>query len=328
MIDNMPKLSVAIRAYNQASEVLRALDSVVAQKGDFPIEIVLGIDLSTDNTLEVVKNYCQLLPPRFSYRILASETHLGGSCNFIKTLGACIGQFIAICDADDYWIDPEKSIKELSVLETHPEVGLVYANDYIECPQALGGARKEHVHSKPQDNLFSQLLIGNCIGTNVAMFRKELLRYVQFDVLACRKWSQDDYFLWLELANHCEFYHLDDFVSVYTITRNIDSSRLQYDSCEYDVGATQIREYYIKKYPQKTDCTIDGVWDAHYRYQLKSAILLNDYHYAKEAIHKIKKIGGFRNRIYYKILTNSFGWKLYMLYRKRKQKSGLDRYFY
>lgn len=327
MNENKPLLSVALRAYNQENEIIRALNSVLEQNVSFDVELVIGVDVSTDNTLSMVRDYCKSLPGNFSYEILEHGERQGGTRNLISVLKACRGKYISILDGDDYWIDPEKSNRQIAVMEGDASIGLVYANYIIES-RFLENGRKWQKHPAPQHNVFTQMLQGNFLGTNISTFRQELLGFVDFDLLLGKNWPQDDYFIWLEMANHAKFHHIDDFVAVYSVDRDVNSPSIPYDSCSYDKLTTEIREYYIRKYPQNTDLTVTDVWDNHYRYQLKSALIARDYDFAKDAIVNIHDKGGWREELYYRLISNKVIWKVYMLYRSRKKKSAIDKYFY
>ena len=57
-----PLVSIAVITYNQQESLPKTLDSLLAQKVDFPYEIVVGEDCSTDNTREVLKGYVERYP--------------------------------------------------------------------------------------------------------------------------------------------------------------------------------------------------------------------------------------------------------------------------
>lgn len=52
--ENKTLISVIIPSYNRANTVEETIESVVAQKVDADIEIVIGDDCSTDNAREVL----------------------------------------------------------------------------------------------------------------------------------------------------------------------------------------------------------------------------------------------------------------------------------
>lgn len=112
----MPLVSVIIPAYNRAKCVIRALDSVQAQRGvDF--EILLGDDASTDGTAEVLLERM----PQAKVARLAKNRGAASARNAAMQMAQ--GEFLAFLDTDDEWL-PEKIVTQLSYLEQHPEVGV------------------------------------------------------------------------------------------------------------------------------------------------------------------------------------------------------------
>ena len=111
-----PKVSVCMITYNHASYVEIAIKSILDQKCNFQIELIIGDDASTDQTLLICRDLA-----RFDsrIRILPSEENLGVMPNFVRVLRACDGDYIAICEGDDYWLDDFKLSKQVSFLESN-----------------------------------------------------------------------------------------------------------------------------------------------------------------------------------------------------------------
>ena len=59
---NSPKVSVLISFYNLAPYVDQTMESVLAQKTDFPVEILCADDGSADGTVEKLHNWCSRCP--------------------------------------------------------------------------------------------------------------------------------------------------------------------------------------------------------------------------------------------------------------------------
>ncbi len=121
-----PVISVIVCTFNQQDTIGRTLDSVLMQQCHVPIEIVIGEDCSTDQTLTICQDYVQRYPDII--RILANEHNKGVVDNYFDCILACRGEYIADCAGDDFWTDPLKLEKEVSIMERHPEVTLVHTN--------------------------------------------------------------------------------------------------------------------------------------------------------------------------------------------------------
>lgn len=101
--DLLPEVSVIVLSYNQADTVARALDSILAQQCDFPFEIVVSDDASTDGTRAVINRYAARFPG--VVRVMPEAPRRGLVDNYFYTLSQCRGRFIADCAADDFWVN-------------------------------------------------------------------------------------------------------------------------------------------------------------------------------------------------------------------------------
>jgi glycosyltransferase involved in cell wall biosynthesis len=112
-----PKGSICIFAYNHEKFIAQAIESVLIQKTNFDYEVVIGEDCSSDRTREIVIDYQKKYPDKI--RLILSEKNLGMIPNYVQTLNACHGQYIALLDGDDYWIDALKLQKQIDFLDTN-----------------------------------------------------------------------------------------------------------------------------------------------------------------------------------------------------------------
>lgn len=119
-------ISVIVCTYNQQDTIGRTLDSILSQECHLPIEIVIGEDGSTDNTLAVCQQYQKQHPE--TIRILANKPNKGFVRNYFDCLRACRGKYIADCSGDDFWIDNKKLEKSSLLLDGAPDVGIVHTD--------------------------------------------------------------------------------------------------------------------------------------------------------------------------------------------------------
>ncbi len=110
-----PLVSVSIIAYNQERYIEQALDSILAQKTNFPFEIVIGDDASKDRTRAICEGYVERYPD--IVRLLPAGPNLGMMKNHIRGIKACRGKYVALLESDDYWIDELKLQKQIDELE-------------------------------------------------------------------------------------------------------------------------------------------------------------------------------------------------------------------
>ena len=139
----LPKVSVAMIAYNHERFVAQATESALAQRTNFDFEIILGEDCSTDGTRAIVERLAAAHRERL--RLLLPEKNLGMNRNLAATIKACRGQYVALLEGDDSWIDPEKLDRQVEFLEAHPECAICFtraqvideANQLIETKSVL-----------------------------------------------------------------------------------------------------------------------------------------------------------------------------------------------
>lgn len=114
-----PTVSVLMLAYRHAAYLADAIDGVLMQRADFPIELLIAEDCSPDATLSIAKSYQKRNPSLI--RIITSDNNVGISANFRRVFEASRGDLIALCEGDDYWTDPHKLQKQVSFLKNNPE---------------------------------------------------------------------------------------------------------------------------------------------------------------------------------------------------------------
>lgn len=113
-----PKVSVCMIAYKHEAYIRQAIESILSQDVDFPIELVIGDDCSPDGTAAICEEFAARDP---RVRLLPRQRNLGVMPNFSRTLLACRGEYIAVCEGDDYWTDQFKLRKQVRRLETHAD---------------------------------------------------------------------------------------------------------------------------------------------------------------------------------------------------------------
>ena len=173
-----PVVSICMITYNHEEFISEAIEGVLMQKTNFPLELIISEDCSTDKTREICIEYQQKYPEIIKLQL--PEKNLGMIQNSLSTLKACRGKYIALCEGDDYWTDPDKLQKQVDFLEVNKEYGMCYTN-YI--PVNVEGnpinvqACKNHIKRSKSGDIFYKLLIGNFIQTLTVCFKKDILDF-------------------------------------------------------------------------------------------------------------------------------------------------------
>lgn len=119
-----PVVSVLMITYNHEPYIEQAIQGIVTQVADFPIELVIGEDCSRDATRSKALAAQQAHPDMV--RVVYSAGNLGANRNFQRALALCRGKYVALCEGDDYWNDPQKLSKQVAFLESHPDYVAAY----------------------------------------------------------------------------------------------------------------------------------------------------------------------------------------------------------
>lgn len=109
-------LSVLVVTYNQDKYLEKALESILNQKINFSIEVLIGNDCSTDSTKNILEKYRKV-----GFLVLNRNRNLGATKNLVDLIRRAKGKYIALLEGDDFWIDKYKLQKQVDYLENHPE---------------------------------------------------------------------------------------------------------------------------------------------------------------------------------------------------------------
>ncbi|MFQ6777160.1 rhamnan synthesis F family protein [Cereibacter sphaeroides] len=134
----MPTVSTIIVSYNHLEFIVEAIESALAQNGNFHHEILLSDDGSTDGTARIMARYADRYPMRI--RNISRGSNHGVSENYRHCFAEAQGEFVAVLEGDDYWTDPQKLAKQAAFLRGHPEAAMVMSR--IELLEMTSGKRR------------------------------------------------------------------------------------------------------------------------------------------------------------------------------------------
>lgn len=206
------KISVCIITYNQEKYIKKCLESAINQKTNYSFEIIIGEDCSTDKTRSICEEFSIKHPKLI--RLLPLKPNLGMIGNWKRSILSCSGDYISICEGDDYWSDPYKLQKQVDFLEANPKIVLCAHSIFMD----IKGIICFDVFRKKYKDIYvfnkDQFIYGNNISTVSTMFRNNIPNFsiqkcIKKDYLCC------DLPLWLELANHGDIALLPERMAVY-----------------------------------------------------------------------------------------------------------------
>lgn len=164
------KVSVLMLTYNQERYIDQAIRSVMLQQTDYPFELVIGDDASTDATGTICRAWQERYPQQIV--LFDRKENLGLQQNFIQTYEQCRGEYVAICEGDDFWVSKHKLQRQVDFLESHPHYSTCFHRviNYYEENQSKSlsnGGQKT-------DTDIVDLARSNYISNVSALFRRNL----------------------------------------------------------------------------------------------------------------------------------------------------------
>jgi glycosyltransferase involved in cell wall biosynthesis len=226
------KVSVCMITYNHEKFLAQAIESVMMQEALFDYELVIGEDCSTDATRQICMAYQSKYPDKI--RLLLPEKNLGMMPNFVQTLNACKGQYIAILDGDDYWTSPYKLQKQVAFLDAHSDYAICFtravsfAEDLSREPQHIPSDEYEK-HTLT----IADLLRYDSIAACSVMFRNGLFGAFPDWFLSLQ---MGDWPLHIMNAQHGKVGYIPEVMAAYRIHANSCLSRPLVDKLMDCVG--------------------------------------------------------------------------------------------
>lgn len=169
-----PKLSVICLTYNHAKFIRQALDGFVMQKTNFPFEVIVHDDASTDGTVEIIKEYEKKYPDIIKPIYQKENIWEKGIDSKEYIYPKIKGQYVALCEGDDYWTDPLKLQKQVDFLEENPDYSICFHPVVVHwednrAPDSFYPTQKQI--SKIKNFNLKTLLKQNFIQTNSVVYR-------------------------------------------------------------------------------------------------------------------------------------------------------------
>lgn len=172
-------VSVTMITYNHADFIKEAIEGVLMQECNFDFELIISNDNSPDNTNDIINEIIKNHPNASKIKYYNHQKNLGILPNFLYTFEVSAGEYIAICEGDDYWIDKHKLQKQVDFLRQNPTVVFTFHNAqrFVQNTGAfypyIGLEQFKDKGIIPKQLLFKRG--GGTYPTASAMFKKSIL---------------------------------------------------------------------------------------------------------------------------------------------------------
>lgn len=215
-MDKTPLVSIVCITYNHERFIRDALDGFVMQKTNFPFEILVHDDASTDGTAGIIREYESKYPDLFRC-VYQTENQWGKKSPWKDILFPMVrGKYVALNEGDDYWTDENKLQKQIDFMESHPDFAVCFHPVTVHWddgskPDTLFPDEKTRFYKTELE--LKDLLRHNFIQTNSVVYRwrfhQDPLSLMPDDILP------GDWFLHLLHAQVGRIGFLNDVMSVY-----------------------------------------------------------------------------------------------------------------
>lgn len=127
MDDNKILVSIKCAVYNHEPYLRQCLDGFVMQKTNFRFEAIVHDDASTDGSAAIIREYAEKYPDIIKPIYETENQYSKHDGSVVRIMNAaCKGKYIAMCEGDDYWIDPLKLQKQVDFLEAHTDYSMCF----------------------------------------------------------------------------------------------------------------------------------------------------------------------------------------------------------
>lgn len=220
------KVSICCITFNHVQFIRECLDSFLMQKTDFLFEVLIHDDASTDGTAEIIKEYQQKYPDIIK-PVYQTENQWSKGIRNIQSkynFPRAKGKYIAMCEGDDYWTDPNKLQKQVDFLENNKDIGLVFSNceqHFISYGELI--RKKIGIDKCVEDRIYSrvEILENWLIPTASVLFRSENLNIEEFSALFKKyNFHYGDTPLYLYITRNTKIYGMKEVFCVYNRHEN------------------------------------------------------------------------------------------------------------
>lgn len=187
-----PVVSVCMTTYNQEKYIAEAIESVLAQKTSFPVQLVIGEDCSTDKTLSICHHYAAM---HSNIVLLHRSYNLGLARNLVLVWQECKSQYIAMLEGDDFWCSSYKLQRQVELMEQHPEYSMCFTTANVRDEDNPDNHREFPCRKSRKVSLnLSDVIRHNLLANCSVMYRGGLVPQLP-------KWMLG--LPYLDLALHC-----------------------------------------------------------------------------------------------------------------------------
>lgn len=288
----MEKVLVAIKCltYNQEKYIRKCLDGFVMQKTNFPFVAIVHDDASTDGTSQIIEEYAKKYPGIIK-PIIENENQWSKHDGFLgrvvrEAIDVYSPKYVALCEGDDYWIDPLKLQKQVDAMEADEDISMCYTRS-----KCFSESRNQYTIVRSIDCIdFRTFLLYDETITLTVLCKNDIYSqyYTEFEQQR-KEWLMGDTPVWLWMCKNGKIKALEDITAVYTAHQGSASRTKTYlQHKKFNKSALDIRLFFIEKYNDCMDL-IPYLYDKYYRANMSDAYDFGEMLECLKNFYKIKE---------------------------------------
>ena len=243
-----PLVSILCTVYNKEPWLVQTIESFLAQKTDFPVEILLIDDASTDGSKSIIEDYQARYPERI--RAFYNEENLGIAKTWVAICQEARGFYIARCDGDDFWLDQHKLQKQVALLKANPQSR--WSNTdfdlYNEKGQLISQAGFENGTIPLADSFEKMLATRGFTMASTWLVERDLMLEVNAELDLTT--SDDTFNLQMDLFQRTELAYLPEATVAFVINQGSDSRPKDFERIAQRFNRlVETQNHYLDKYP-------------------------------------------------------------------------------
>lgn len=252
MIDSKPLVAIHCLVYNHEPYLRDCFEGFIMQQTNFQFVAIVHDDASTDNSVAIIREYEEKYPHIFKpiYETENQYSKCDGSIDRImeEAINTSCAKYVAMCEGDDYWIDPFKLQKQVDFMESNQDYGLCYTdyNRLEDASQTLIQSMFEKQKQCRPTSYEQHLLKPGYLAPMTWLYRHELMDIVT----KANVFTDGTYAYMLEFMYNSKIAYIPEVTAVYRSHVGSASSPIGNKALfRYTVGVFRTQIHYTQKYP-------------------------------------------------------------------------------
>lgn len=320
--ETIPYVSVIVCAFNREKTISQTIESILDQKCNFNVEILIGEDCSKDLTRDICMKYRNKYPDII--RLILHKQNCGLGKNWAILVKNAKGKYIASCDDDDFWHNIDKLQLQVDYLDKHLNCGVLHTDIdllYIKRNKTKKNYYKTNHIQPPEGSIMKEVINSKeniCVSTS--MIRKDLImKHIPLDDFIENKYFIQDWPAWVYLAKHCDFNYMPISTTTYRLGYESVSNPLTYEKIEKRYIVEQLMYKKIcKEFPEEFIYFEPGHLGYYKGLLLNLAFKKNDFLSARKYANELNELGIKSSKTNY--AKNEYSFYAYSFLKKIRAK--------